>query len=223
MNILLIDEGSAGAAILAQRLRSAGFRTEVVNSAAAVLDHPMCGSITALLIDQGPGAPFAMGAILALRQAGLQQPLIVLSARDDWRERVASFDAGADDFLVKPVHSEEVTARLRAGIRRAIGMSTDRATLGDLDIDLKAQCAWHNGQSLDLTRNEFRLLRLFLQAPDGVVTKDDVVVAMWDGRTRMSINAVEVLVGRLRTKLGPDMVRTVRGMGYRFTTSREAQ
>lgn len=221
MNLLIIDHGGAGTDLLAQRLHAAGFRPHIVPSASAAIASRLRDSAVALLVDQGIEAPPAPSLIAPLRRGGLHQPLLVLSARDDWRERVASFDAGADDFLVKPVHSEEVNARLRAVIRRAIGASTDRIVSGDLDVDLKRQCAWRAGHCLDLTRNEFRLLRLLLLAPEGLVSKEEIAAAVWPDEAGRRDNAIEVLVGRLRAKLGADRVRTVRGLGYGLTGHEE--
>lgn len=214
MNLLVIDQAGTGTDLLAQRLGLAGFRCHIVPSADVAIASRRGDGAAAMLLDQGHAAPPAQDTVTLLRQGGLFQPLLVLSARDDWRERVASFDAGADDFLVKPVHSEEVNARLRAAIRRAIGASTDRIVSGDLDVDLKGQCAWLGGRCLNLTRNEFRLLRLFLLAPDGLVSKDDIAAAVWPHEAGRRDNAIEVLIGRLRAKLGANRIRTVRSLGY---------
>lgn len=216
MNLLLIDCDGAGTDLLALRLGGAGFRPEVVRTAPGALDSRLRETAAALVLDLGHQAPPAASLIASLRRAGLHQPLLVLSVRDDWRERVASLDAGADDYLVKPIHSEEVAARLRAGIRRAIGVGSDRIVSGDLDVDLRGQCAWLGGRCLDLTRNEFRLLRLFLLAPGGQVSKTEIAGAVWPDNRDSRDNAIEVLVGRLRAKLGAARIRTVRGVGYRL-------
>lgn len=221
MNLLVIDQDSTGTDRLAQRLHGTGFRPLIVKSANEAMASPLRDSAAALLIDQGHEAPPVPQLIAPLRRGGLHQPLLVLSARDDWRERVASFDVGADDFLVKPVHSEEIHARLRAVIRRAIGASTDRIVSGDLHVDLKGQCAWLGDRCLELTRNEFRLLRLFILAANGLVRKEDIAGAVWPGRTDTPHNAIEVLVGRLRAKLGCHSIGTIRGFGYRLTMAAE--
>lgn len=223
MRLLLIDQASTGADLLARKLGGLGFRPLVLRSAQEALSSRLRDGAAALVLDQGLEAPPAAQSVTQLRRGGLEQPLLVLSARDDWRERVASFDAGADDFLLKPVHSEEVHARLRAVIRRSVGASTDRLVLGDLDIDLKGQCAWRAGQCLNLTRNEFRLLRLLLLAPGNQASKAEIARAVWPEHSEPRDNVIEVLVGRLRGKLGTDRIHTVRGLGYRFAVPAASQ
>lgn len=175
----------------------AGFRPLVVESAQEALAGQGASSPVAILVDQGVNAPLAPGLIGLLRREGLHQPLVVLSARADWRERIASFESGADDVVIKPVHSEEVAVRLRSALRRTMGASSDHLELGALTIDLKGQCAWLSGRCLDLTRNEYRLLYLFAGSAEGIVA-------------------------RLRAKLGADLVQTLRGMGYRLVLPDEA-
>jgi len=214
MILLLIDQASAAIDVLAQRIASAGFLPQVLDSAADAAASPLRESATALLLDQGREAPHAAEAVAALRAAGIAQPVVVLSARDDWRERVATLDAGADDFVVKPVRSEEVAARLRAAIRRRAGACTERLVLGDIELDLQARRALQAGTPIPLTRNEFRLLQLFALAPGSFMSKSQIGGSLWPGDRTISGNAVEVLVARLRQKLGADHIRTVRGLGY---------
>jgi two-component system OmpR family response regulator len=214
MILLLIDQGSSAGDVLAQRLASSGFLPHVCDSTAEAAASPLRESATALLLDQGLEAPDAAVAIAQLRAAGMAQPLVALSARDDWRERVAALDAGADDFVVKPVRSEEVAARLRAAIRRHAGGCSERLAVGDIALDLRARCAWQSGRPLALTRNEFRLLRLFALAPEGFLSKNQIADALWPGDRTISGNAVEVLVARLRQKLGTGRILTARGLGY---------
>ena len=219
MNLLIIEHDDSGADALAERLQAAGFRPQLMQSAREALRSGIGDSAAAVLLLLGHGAPLATSVIGPLRRGGLQQPLLVLSARDDWRERVASIEAGADDFVVKPIHSEELTARLRAVIRRTLGACTDRIVAGDIEIDLKGQCGWREGQCLDLTRNEFRVLRLFVRAADGQVAKGEIARAVWPDRPDPSPNAIEVLIGRLRAKLGAGRIQAVRGLGYRLTSA----
>lgn len=200
----------------------AGFRPLVVESAQEALAGQGASSPVAILVDQGVNAPLAPGLIGLLRREGLHQPLVVLSARADWRERIASFESGADDVVIKPVHSEEVAVRLRSALRRTMGASSDHLELGALTIDLKGQCAWLSGRCLDLTRNEYRLLYLFAGSAEGIVTREAIGQAVWPDRPDLAANTIEVLVARLRAKLGADLVQTLRGMGYRLVLPDEA-
>ncbi|MFC3173663.1 response regulator transcription factor [Novosphingobium bradum] len=216
MLVILIDQQGPAIDLLAQRLAQAGFAPEVFGAVADAAASPLRASAQALLLALGGGAPPAGEIIARLRHAGLAQPLVVLSTRDEWRERVAAFDAGADDFLLVPAHSEEVAARLRAAIRRGAGCASPRIAVGDIELDLIARCAWRGQACLALTRNEFRLLQRFLLAPEHVLTKDQIATALWAGNRNVSGNAIEVLVARLRQKLGTGRIATVRGLGYRL-------
>lgn len=221
MQLLLIDGAQGSGELLAQRLAPAGFKARLASSVNGALGNGENDNFMAVLIDHGRSAPPAAEVVAPLRSAGIDQPLLVLSARDDWREKVACLDAGADDFLVKPVRSEEVAARLRALIRRNAGASTDRIISGDIDLDLRRQCAWKGGHCLDLTRNEFRLLRLFLFGPNQVLRKAQIRDALWGTATDVSDNAIEVQVARLRRKLGPASIQTLRGLGYRMNAGQQ--
>lgn len=216
MQLLLIDDGNRGPSLLAQRLASAGFRARRVNSVAHSLANGAMEGAAVVVIDQQTDSSPSAPAIEQLRTAGMRQPVIVLTARDDWRERVSCIEAGADDVLVKPVHSEEVAARLRAIVRRAAGAGSDRIVFGSLELDLKARCAWSNGACLDLTRSEFWLLRMFLLAPERTATKQEIASVLWPDNPEISWNAIEVQMARLRRKVGPDQFKTVRGLGYRI-------
>jgi two-component system OmpR family response regulator len=145
--------------------------------------------------------------------------MIVLSPRSNWRDKVDTLDAGADDYAIKPIHSEEVAARLRAVIRRSSGLASDRVLFGGLDLDLKARCGWFHGRCLNLSRSEFRLLRLLVLADCQPVSREEVVAALGNDGSGMSRNAVEVLISRLRQKLGGELIRTVRGVGYALDRS----
>jgi len=170
----------------------------------------------AVVLDLGTGTGPAADHVRLIRRAGLEQPCLVLSAHDDWRDKIECLDAGADDYVVKPVRSEEVAARLRAMIRRASGNATDRFESGDLVLDLRVRCAWLADRCLDLTRNEFRLLRMFLLEPGKVMTHQEIHRQLYPDRADCSTNAIEVQIARLRRKIGRTRIRTIRGLGYRY-------
>ncbi|WP_310533466.1 response regulator transcription factor [Novosphingobium sp.] len=216
MRLLVIDKSISAGNILTRGLIGVGFRPIVVRSVAEALINSARESATAVLIDHGRMASSPAEAVRPLRESGINLPLVVLSERDDWREKVDCLDAGADDFLVKPVRSEEVAARLRSAIRRSAGIVTNRLGFGDIDLDLKQQCAWKSGECLNLTRNEFRLLRLFMIASERAVTRNEIQGSLWNDRNKVSDNAIEVQVARLRKKLGQERIHTVRGIGYRL-------
>lgn len=217
MRLLLIDKDREQSGWLADRLAGCGFAARLALSAEQVVANRMAIGAAALVLDHGLGSGPASPAVQTLRKGGICQPLVVLATRDDWRDRIECFDAGADDFLLKPVRSEEIAARLRAIIRRSAGQPTDRIQLGGLDLDLKARCAWLDGRCLNLTRNEFRLLRMFMLQPERVVAHADLLDHLNPGGARPTTNAAEVLIGRLRRKIGAGLITTVRGVGYQFS------
>ena len=216
MQLLVIDDGRENGSLLAQRLAHAGFRPHMVDDVDEALASVEREAVEAILLDHGRRTDDACASVRALREGGVLQPLMIISARDDWREKVACLDAGADEFLVKPVRSEEIAARLRAILRRTAGQASDRIVFGDIDLSLRQQCAWKAGRCLDLTRNEFRLLRLFLLNPDDVIAKEQIRDAVWGAEAGISDNAVEVQITRLRRKLGERSIKSMRGMGYRL-------
>lgn len=150
------------------------------------------------------------------RQAGRKMPVLMLTARDRWSDKVAGIDAGADDYVAKPFHIEEVLARLRALIRRAAGHASSELVCGPLRLDTKASRAEVDGQTLKLTSHEFRLLAYLMHHMGEVVSRTELVEHLYDQDFDRDSNTVEVFVGRLRKKMGVDLIETVRGMGYRI-------
>ena len=183
----------------------------------------LVSSAVAAILDFGPNDRNCPQAVRALRAAGIHQPLLVLAGSDGWQAKVENLDAGADDYLCKPVRSEEVAARLRALIRRTNGNSSSGMRVGDIELDIQARCAWRNGMCLELTKSEFRLLQLFILYPDKTMTQREIQEYLQPDIVGHSPNAVEVLIARLRRKVGKDRIRTYRGQGYRLIRGDEPQ
>ena len=150
------------------------------------------------------------------REEGMQAPVLILTARDRWSEKVAGFDAGADDYLTKPFHTEELLARLRALMRRAAGHSSAMLEVGDLSVDTRSARAFVGGKAIKLTSHEFKLLRYLAHHAGEVISRSELVEHIYDQDFDRDSNTVEVFVGRLRKKIGPDRIETVRGLGYRL-------
>lgn len=216
MNLLIIDPDREQSGLFAERLRSNGFKPRFGQSPQQVIADGMAVGIEAVLLDNGMRATSATSHVKLLREAGVVQPLIVLSVLGDWRDKVDCLDAGADDFLVKPIRSEEIAARVRALVRRGAGQSTDRICAGLLELDIKARSAWLDGKCLELTRNEYHMLRQFMLNPGQVIDHGELLDHLSGGGEQASRNAAEVQIARLRKKLGPGYIQTVRGLGYRF-------
>ena len=148
------------------------------------------------------------------RRAGKKMPVIILTARDRWSDKVAGFDAGADDYVTKPFHMEEVLARVRALLRRTAGHASSELTCGPVVLDTKGAKVTVNGNAIKLTSLEYRLLDYLMHHGDKVVSRTELVEHLYDQDFDRDSNTVEVFVGRLRKKLGVDVLHTIRGMGY---------
>ena len=151
------------------------------------------------------------------RRAGKKMPVLILTARDRWSDKVAGFDAGADDYVAKPFHMEEVLARVRALLRRSAGHATSELTCGPVSLDTKSARVIVNGTAVKLTSLEFRLLAYLMHHKGKVVSRTELVEHLYDQDFDRDSNTVEVFVGRLRKKLGVDVLHTIRGMGYCMT------
>ena len=170
----------------------------------------------AVVLDIGLPQMDGISVVERWRRAGRKMPVLMLTARDRWSDKVAGIDAGADDYVAKPFHIEEVLARLRALIRRAAGHASSELFCGPLRLDTKASKADVNGVPLKLTSHEFRLLAYLMHHAGEVVSRTELVEHLYDQDFDRDSNTIEVFVGRLRRKMGLDMIETVRGMGYRM-------
>lgn len=149
------------------------------------------------------------------RNAGKDMPVLILTARDRWSEKVAGFDAGADDYLTKPFVTEELLARLRALMRRAAGHASAALECGDLRVDTRAARASVNGEPIKLTAHEYRVLSYMMHHQGRVVPRTELV-EHYDQDFDRDSNTIEVFVGRLRRKIGSNRILTERGLGYRL-------
>jgi two-component system OmpR family response regulator len=141
-------------------------------------------------------------------------PVLILTARDRWSDKVSGFDAGADDYVVKPFHMEELLARVRALLRRAAGHATSELVCGSVRLDTRASRVVVDGAAVKLTSHEYRLLAYLMHHQGRVVSRTELVEHLYDQDFDRDSNTIEVFVGRLRKKLGVDIIETVRGLGY---------
>jgi len=171
-----------------------------------------------IILDLGlPGKP-GLEVLQEWRSAGLATPVLVLTARGSWAERIEGLKAGADDYLPKPFHPEELTPRIQALLRRAHGLANQpQLEAAGLQLDESRQCVTSGGEAIDLTAAEFRLLRYFMLHPGQILSKSHLADHLYDGETERDSNVIEVHVNRLRGKLGRNVIETRRGQGYRFT------
>ena len=174
-----------------------------------------------IVLDLGlPGKP-GLEVLQEWRAGGLATPVLVLTARASWAERIEGLKAGADDYLTKPFHPEELVLRIQALLRRAHGLANQpQLEAAGLQLDESRQCVTVGGEAVDLTAAEFRLLRYFMLHPGQILSKSHLADHLYDGETERDSNVIEVHVNRLRGKLGRNVIETRRGQGYRFTGER---
>ena len=173
----------------------------------------------AIVLDLGLPLIDGVSVLSKWRRAGKKTPVLILTARDRWSDKVSGFDAGADDYVTKPFHMEEILARLRALVRRAAGHASSELLCGPVALDTANAKVTVSGKAIKLTSQEFRLLSYLMHHQDKVVSRTELVEHLYDQDFDRDSNTIEVFVGRLRKKLGVDVLQTVRGMGYSMSES----
>lgn len=168
----------------------------------------------AVILDLGLPKVDGVAVLQGWRRAGKTMPVLILTARDRWSDKVGGFDAGADDYVVKPFHIEELLARVRALLRRAAGHATSELVCGPVRLDTRASRVVVDGNPVKLTSHEYRLLSYLMHHQGRVVSRTELVEHLYDQDFDRDSNTIEVFVGRLRKKLGVDVIETVRGLGY---------
>jgi two-component system OmpR family response regulator len=168
----------------------------------------------AVILDLGLPRMDGIAVLQAWRRAGKTMPVLILTARDRWSDKVQGFDAGADDYVAKPFHMEEILARVRALLRRAAGHATSELTCGPVRLDTRAGRVTVDGNAVKLTSHEYRLMAYLMHHCGRVVSRGEIVEHLYDQDFDRDSNTIEVFVGRLRRKLGVDVIQTLRGLGY---------
>jgi len=168
----------------------------------------------AVILDLGLPKVDGVAVLQGWRRAGKTMPVLILTARDRWSDKVGGFDAGADDYVVKPFHIEDLLARVRALLRRAAGHATSELVCGPVRLDTRASRVVVDGNPVKLTSHEYRLLSYLMHHQGRVVSRTELVEHLYDQDFDRDSNTIEVFVGRLRKKLGVEIIETVRGLGY---------
>lgn len=216
MRILVVEDEDELARRLCDRLETSGFVAESVASAESALDLPDPENWSALVVDIGLPGMDGFDLVRRWRQKGFDTPIIILSARGSWQEKVEGLNAGADDYVVKPVRGEELLARLNALVRRAAGQTHAKLEAGEIMMDAGARMVWRNKSQIELTQIEYRLLHLFLLKPGHILSQGEILDHLYPMAEERDLNTVEVHIGRLRKKVGKTAIATIRGLGYRF-------
>lgn len=217
MRILVVEDEPTLQTQLVQALNAAGYATDAASNGIDAHHLGASEPYDAVLLDLGLPQMDGLTVLKQWRSAGMRVPVLILTARDGWHEKVAGIDAGADDYLGKPFHMEELLARLRALIRRAGGHASAELHCGPLTLDTRHSRATVNGQALNLTSHEYRVLAYLLHHRDQIVSRTDLIEHIYAQDHDRDSNTVEVFIARLRKKLPPDLIETVRGLGYRLS------
>ncbi|MEF8721950.1 response regulator transcription factor [Candidatus Accumulibacter phosphatis] len=217
MRILIVEDEALLQKQLADALRTAGYAVDTASNGVDAHHLGDSASYDAIVLDLGLPQLDGISVLKKWRAAGRAMPVLILTARDGWPEKVAGIDAGADDYLSKPFHMEELLARLRALIRRTGGHASAELLCGPLTLDTRNSRASVNGQALTLTSHEYRVLAYLMHHREQVISRSDLIEHIYAQDFDRDSNTVEVFIGRLRKKLPPGLIETVRGLGYRLT------
>ena len=216
--VLLVDDDAPIRRMLTRTLTAEGYAVQAVGDGGAALAEVERSMPDVIVLDVAMPGIDGVSVTRRLRAKGLPVPILLLTARDALQERVAGLDAGADDYLVKPFETEELTARIRALLRRNLPPG-EQLAFADLVLDVESGIGRRAGRELGLTRREAELLELLLRNPRAVLTREVALERVWGGEAEASYNVVDRYIAYLRRKLGdPPLIHTVRGMGFRLDT-----
>jgi two-component system OmpR family response regulator len=216
IRILLVEDNPDLAQRLTEGLRGAGFVVEHAADGETGERLGLSEDFDAAILDLGLPDMKGVDVLKRWRQAGREQPVLILTARGSWTEKVEGLNAGADDYITKPSHIQEIAARLRALIRRSAGKPTPTLVHNDIELSPASGTVTVAGKPVDLTAQEFRILNYFMHRRGRVISQSELLDHLYSLETERDPNTMEVYVARLRRKLGRDAIKTLRGLGYRF-------
>ena len=218
MRLLLVEDTVALADQLLPLLRDHGYAVDWLADGRAALVRAHDDDFDLVILDLGLPGLDGLEVLRRWRDQGLSMPVLILTARDSWAERVDGLRAGADDYLTKPFHPEELLLRVQAVLRRSHGgANQNRLRACGVELDEERQSAWLDQEEVELTGAEFRMLRYFMLNPGRLLSKIALSEHLYDGESERDSNVVEVHINRLRRKLGGQVIQTRRGQGYLFT------
>ena len=217
MRVLVVEEEPALARLIADALGEAGYAVDLADDGEEGHFLGDTEPYDAVVLDLGLPVMDGLSVLKRWRADGRTMPVLILTARDRWREKVEGIDAGADDYVAKPFQMEEVLARLRALIRRAAGHAAAELQCGPVTVDTRSGRVAVDGRPVKLTAQEFKVLSYLIHHLDKVVSRTELTEHIYDQDFDRDSNTIEVFIGRLRKKLGVDVIATERGLGYRMS------
>jgi len=224
MRLLVIEDDATLRESLTTKLGDAGFAIEQAADGKEGLYFALEYPIDLAIVDLGLPEVSGLDIIREVRKQGKSYPILILTARDRWEEKVDGLDAGADDYVVKPFQFEEVIARVNALVRRSGGWASSIMTAGPISLDLSRQEVKVNDAVIELTSYEYKIIEYLIVRAGQVISKTELTERLYDQDFERDSNVIEVFVGRLRKKLDPDNtiqpIETLRGRGYRFGLER---
>lgn len=222
MRLLLVEDEPVLRDQLASRLRKDGYAVDTASDGEEGLFYATEYPIDLAIIDLGLPKISGIDLIRRLRKQGRDVPVLILTARNRWQDKVEGLESGADDYLAKPFHYEELAARVKALIRRSAGQADPMIVVGDVELNTVTQNVTNKGETLDLTAYEYRLLHYLMLNAGKVISKMELTDHLYEEDTDRDSNVIEVFIRRLRKKLDPDgtlePIETLRGRGYRYVT-----
>jgi two-component system OmpR family response regulator len=223
MRVLVVEDDADLNRQLAEALREAGYAVDTATDGEEGHFLGDTEPYDLVVLDIGLPVLDGISVLEKWRRDGRTMPVLILTARDRWSDKVQGIDAGADDYVAKPFHIEEVLARVRALVRRAAGHATNEIEIGPVRLDSRAGKVTVDGNPIRLTSHEYRVLEYLMIHRDRVVSRTELIEHLYDQDFDRDSNTIEVFVGRLRKKMSADIIETVRGLGYRIVVPGNAQ
>ena len=217
--ILLVEDEKGMASLISRGLAARGYAVKVVGNGAEATAIASQSDFDLVILDLGLPDVDGFSVLREIRRRGERMPVIILTARDDVRDKVEGLDAGGDDYVTKPFKLEELLARIRVRLREGSSSEPTVLQAGGISLDLRTRRALQHGSQVELTAREFTMLEVLMQHPGQVLSREQLLAHVWGYDYDPGSNVVEVYVRYLRRKLGDEAIETVRGMGYRLGTA----
>lgn len=219
MRVLLVEDDLMIGESLSEALQDEAYTVDWVKDGRQAILTLRVQPYDIILLDLGLPEIDGMGVLTAIRDAKIDTPVLIITARDDVKDRIAGLDSGADDYVVKPFELGEIFARMRVLIRRAQGKADNQLSVGNLSLDTAHKRVMMDASPLDLTAKEYMLLTTFMLSPEKVMSKTELEDSLYGWGGEVESNAVEFLIHSLRKKLGQNRIKNVRGLGWYISNS----